>query len=127
MKFKKFFQNWQNVTEYSANKVIYSAGNSADVLYFILSGEVELTLHGESIGIEKAGGIIGEMAMIKSANQSATATAISDVKLVGMDRKQLKQITKANNNFSIHVMAALANRLGAVDRYITEHITPTNN
>jgi CRP/FNR family cyclic AMP-dependent transcriptional regulator len=127
MKFGKFFQNWQDVTEYSANQVIYSAGKPADVLYFILSGEVELTLHGESISIEEAGGIIGEMAMLKSATQSTTATAISEVKLVGMDRKQLKHVTKNNNNFSIHVMAALANRLGAVDRYITEQITAANN
>ena len=123
MKFQKLFQDWQDVEEFSAGSTVYSSGEPAEDLFFICSGEVELSLHGVSLGIEKRGNIIGEMAMMKSAKQSVTASAVSDLKLARINRKQLKRVIKGNNAFSIHVMSALAKRLRDVDRFITKQIT----
>lgn len=122
MKFQKIFQNWQNFEEFSAGSTIFSSGEPADALYFIYSGEVELSLHGVSLGIEKPGNIIGEMAMMESARQNVTANAISDLKLARIDRNQLKDVIKGNNSFSVHVMSTFAKRLRDVDLFITQHI-----
>jgi CRP/FNR family cyclic AMP-dependent transcriptional regulator len=125
MKFFELFQNWENLEEHNAQSVIFSAGETSEVLYFILSGEIELTLNGESLGIEHKGGVIGEMAMIPSATQSATATALGAVRLARIDHDQLKKMASASTEFSLHVMSVLANRLKAVDQYISTHFNQT--
>ena len=123
MKFLDTFQTWEDMVEFSAQTVIFAERDPADVMYVIISGEVELTLHGQRLGTEGKGGIIGEMAMINSATRNATATALTDVKLARLDHKQFKGFISKDSKFSLHVMAVLANRLRAVDRYITKQIT----
>jgi CRP-like cAMP-binding protein len=122
MKFLNLFRHWEDVEEYRARSVIYSERDPADVLYFVLSGEVELSLQGKTLNIEKESGIIGEMAMFSSATRNATATALTKVKLARLDREQFRQLIGKNPEFSLHAMAVLANRLRAVDNYITNHI-----
>ena len=119
MRFLDMFRDWENTEEYDARTVIFSERDPADVMYVILSGEVELTLHGEPLGAEGEGGIIGEMAIINSATRSATATTLSKVKLARLDRNEFKALIADNTEFSLHVMAVLANRLRAVDQYIS--------
>ncbi len=126
MKFLKLFKGWEDVAEYPAHTVIFSAGDPADVMYYILSGEVELTLHGESISIDSAGDIIGEMAMVPTATRSATATSLSDVKLARLSHQQLSELAIENTGFSLHVMRILANRLRSIDKYITTHIAQSD-
>ena len=122
MSFMEMFRNWKAVEEYRAGAVIFSEREPADVMYVILSGEVELTLHGEPLGAEGEGGIIGEMAMINSATRSATATTLTKVKLARLDRVQFRALIDKNTDFAIHVMAVLANRLRAVNEFVTSHL-----
>jgi CRP/FNR family transcriptional regulator len=119
MKFFGMFRDWQDAEEYSAGTVIFLERDPAEVMYVIISGEVELSLHGEPLGTESEGGIIGEMAMINSATCGATATALTEVKLARLDRDQVKALIDKNTEFALHVMAVMANRLRAVDEYIT--------
>jgi CRP-like cAMP-binding protein len=119
MRFLEMFRDWKNTEEYDARTMIFAERDPADVMYVILSGEVELTLHGEPLGAEGEGGIIGEMAMINSATRSATATTLSKVKLARLDRDEFKSLITDNTEFSLHVMSVLANRLRAVDQYIS--------
>jgi len=119
MNFLEMFRDWEDIEEYRARTVIFSERDPADVMYVILSGEIELTLHGEPLGAEGEGGIVGEMAMINSATRSATATTLTKVKLARLDRDQFRKFIAENTDFSLHVMAVLANRLRAVNNYIT--------
>ena len=119
MRFLDMFRDWENTEEHDARTVIFSERDPADVMYVILSGEIELTLHGEPLGAEGEGGIIGEMAIINSATRSATATTLSKVKLARLDRDEFKALIADNTEFSLHVMAVLANRLRAVDQFIS--------
>ena len=113
------FQNWQEVEEFDPEAVIFTEGDPADELYVILAGEVALTLHGESLGSERKGSIIGEMAMLESATRNATATARGKVKLAKIDRRQLQKLIRESPEFSLRAMTVLANRLRAVDQYIS--------
>ena len=119
MNFLELFRDWEDIEVFRARTVIFSERDPADVMYVILSGEIELTLHGEPLGAEGEGGIIGEMAMINSATRSATATTLTKVKLARLDRDQFRALVGENTDFSLHVMAVLANRLRAVNKYIT--------
>ena len=119
MKFLELFHDWEDTEKYRSGTVIFAERDPADVMYIILSGEVELTLHGEPLGAEGEGGIIGEMAMINSSTRSATATTLTKVKLARLDREQFRVFIHENTEFALHVMAVLANRLRAVNEYIT--------
>jgi CRP-like cAMP-binding protein len=118
MNVRKLLGDWEDIVEYPAQTVVFSERTPSDLLYVILSGEVELTLNGKSIGIETEGGIIGEMAMIDSASRNATATTLTSARLARLNPKQLKKLVSRNAKFSLHVMGVLANRLRAVDNYI---------
>lgn len=122
MKFLELFRGREDLLRFPAQTVIFTEGAPVDVMYVIVSGEVELTLHGERLGVEGEGGIIGEMALIRSATRNATATALTDVKLARLDRKQFERLISENSKFALHVMSTLANRLRAVDKYITSHM-----
>ncbi|MBT8049410.1 MAG: cyclic nucleotide-binding domain-containing protein [Xanthomonadales bacterium] len=122
MKFMDLFHDWDDVVEFEAGAVVFSERDPADAMYVVLSGEVELTLHGEPLGAECTGGIFGEMAMINSATRSATATTLTKVRLARLEREQFRNFISKNSDFSLHVMAVLANRLRAVDKYITTKI-----
>ncbi|MEE4216357.1 MAG: cyclic nucleotide-binding domain-containing protein [Xanthomonadales bacterium] len=119
MTYLDLFDGWVNMEEFAAGSLIYSEKEPADVLYVILSGEVELTFHGIALGKEQTGGLIGEMAMINSATRNCSATALSDVSLARLNREQFRELLDRSSEFSFHAMATLAHRLRAVDRFIS--------
>ena len=93
-------------------------------MYVVISGEVELTLVGEPLGMEGAGGIVGEMAMTHpQGTRSETATAISKVKLARLNRDQFRKIVSENTDFAFHVMAVLANRLIVANTFIARALS----
>ena len=94
------FRDWANTEEFDARTVIFTEGDPANVVYVVISGEIELTLHGEPLGAEGEGGIIGEMALIDSATRSATATTLTRVKLARLDRDRFKALISENTEFS---------------------------
>jgi CRP-like cAMP-binding protein len=122
MKFHHIFRNWKDICDVGAGQVIFAQGDPADAMYFILAGEVELNLGGESFAVEGAGGMIGETALLGSGSRSGTATARTDARLARLDREQLKQLMGSDTDFALHVMAGFANRLRAVDTYISTHL-----
>ena len=124
MNIRELFRDWHQVEELPADSVIFSEGDSADVLYVVLSGKVRLTLHGSELSVEDEGGIIGEMAMLDTATRNSTATCVGTVLLARLDRSQLIELTRSNSEFSLYVMSVLANRLRAVDDYISARIGP---
>ncbi len=125
MRFLEQFRDWEDVKEHGVRSVVFSERDSADVMYVVLSGEIGLTLHDEPLGVESKGGIIGEMSMIDSATYGATATTLSKVKLARLDRGQVEDFIGKNSEFALHVMEAMANRLRAVDNYITTQLAHT--
>ena len=122
MKFHHIFHSWKDTREFGAGECIFAEGDPADAMYVILSGEVELILGGEPFGVEAAGGMIGETALLGAGSRSGTANARTDVRLARLDREQLKELMSKNTDFALHVMAGLASRLRAVDRYISTHL-----
>jgi CRP-like cAMP-binding protein len=64
------------------------------------------------------------MALFESATRSATATALTDVKLARLDRNQLAQFMNESTEFSQQVMTVLANRLRVVNEYIATNLGP---
>lgn len=115
---QELFDNWNDAVEYSAGAVVISQDTQINDLFLVLSGEIELSLHGKPLGKESTGGIIGEMAMIGSSTGNPTAQALTDVVLARMSRDQFNHMIATHPEFSLHALTAMARRLRAMNSFI---------
>jgi CRP-like cAMP-binding protein len=122
MHYLDLFEGWADIEDFAARAVLFSENEPADHLYVILEGDVELTFHGEPLGIEKRGGIVGEMAIIREGTRNSSATAVTPVRAARLDRNDFKDLIDRDSGFAFHAMSTLANRLRAVDRFISQQI-----
>lgn len=124
MKFiQELFSKWTETVQFPADTIVMSETGSADVLFVVLSGELELSLRGEVMGQVSAGGIIGEMAMTGAAAGNPTVRAITEVSLARLNRDQFDHLVATNPEFSQHALASLANRLRTANAFVSAKLT----
>jgi CRP-like cAMP-binding protein len=102
--------------DYRAGDVIFREGDPAQELFIIQSGEVEIRLGNRVLEKLPQYSIFGEMALIDAAPRSATAVAVSDVKLVPVGEKQLLFLISNTPHFALNVMRVMARRLRATNK-----------
>ena len=107
----ELFGDWQDQIEYAKGDLIFQERDPADAMYVVIEGEVELFKGDEPLGAERAGGIVGEMALISNSIRSATARVIEPSRLARISRDQFRDVIVKNPDAALHVMAVLANRL----------------
>jgi CRP/FNR family transcriptional regulator, cyclic AMP receptor protein len=95
------------VREFKAGDVIFRQGDDAKELFVIQHGKVEIRY-----------AIFGEMALIDSAPRSATAVAVSDVKLVPVGEKQFLFLISHTPHFALNVLRVMARRLRTSNRTV---------
>jgi CRP/FNR family cyclic AMP-dependent transcriptional regulator len=98
-----------------AGEVIFRAGDVADRLFVIKSGEVSIQLGNRTLAELPANSIFGEMALIDASPRSATAVAKTDVELVPVSEKQFLFLVSQTPFFALKVMRTLARRLRATN------------
>lgn len=99
------------VRSYKAGDVIFEQGDKAEELFVIQSGSVEIRLGNRVLDTLPALSIFGEMALIDHSPRSATAVAVTDVRLVPVGEKQFLFLVSRTPHFALNVMRALARRL----------------
>lgn len=99
------------VRTYKAGDVIFRQGDAAEELYVIQSGQVEIRLGNRLLDTLPEHSIFGEMALIDGAPRSATAVAVTDVRIVPVGEKQFLFLVSRTPHFALNVMRALAQRL----------------
>jgi CRP-like cAMP-binding protein len=82
-----------------------------DQMYFLLDGEVELTVSKARVGVVRQGEIFGEMALITRMPRTATAKAKTDCRLVTLDKDQLQATLQAAPEFGLLLMSIMIARL----------------
>ena len=73
--------------ELSDGEVLFSAGDVGDRYYVIAGGQVRMTSEGAEIAVRGPGEGFGELALLHPIGRTATATAVGDVELLGIDRQ----------------------------------------
>ncbi len=91
--------------------LIFSEGDDGDVMYGLVSGEVELRVNGRYLSTIMENEIFGEMALLDNSARSASAIAIKPATVAVISKDRFLEMVKANPDFSLEVMSTLAQRL----------------
>ena len=104
------FNSDQNYKAFKAGEIIFEMGDSADFMYVVTEGFVEILKNDEVFDRTEVGDIVGEMALIDDSPRSATARAGSNCKLVPVDSDRFIKLIAATPYFALQVMAIMAER-----------------
>ncbi len=80
-------------------------------IYLLLEGEVGVLAKNERIATIGAGEIFGEMASMGRTPRSASAVAMSDCRVIGLDDGQFHAALGRNPGFALMLMSIMAGRL----------------
>jgi CRP/FNR family cyclic AMP-dependent transcriptional regulator len=93
---------------------LFKEGEEGDALYVVLEGSVQVlkkdrTGTNQELAKMGDGSVLGEMSLVAgSANRSATALALTDVKLVRVSSERFSKLLKANTVGALKVVHNLA-------------------
>ncbi len=104
---------------YQRGDVLFWEGERGDAMYLIRAGRV-VVLKGDPetptvLGYRGPGEIIGEMALLESQTRSATNVALSELRLLRIDRNGFRELIRANPDISLTIMSMLSARLRVAD------------
>jgi hypothetical protein len=92
-----------------AGRTVFAAGDTADRLYFLAQGKVELPEVGRTL---EAGQMFGEIAFFSpDRRRSSSARCMTDCTLLSIDEATFKQLVYQNPDFGLHVVRLIAGRL----------------
>lgn len=124
---------------YKEGAVIFLENDPGREMFFILEGTVEITktykemeifggtkLHLGSntrvLGTLTRGDFFGEMALINDKERSATAMALTDLKVIVITKETFESVVKQSNDLLLQILRSLSNRIREGNRYI--RLTP---
>ncbi len=104
---------------YRRGEVLFWEGERGDAMYLIRAGRV-VVLKGDLeaptvLGYRGPGEIIGEMALLEGQTRSATNIALSELRLLRIDRDGFRELIRANPDISLTIMSMLSARLRVAD------------
>ncbi|HEY5894513.1 MAG TPA: cation:proton antiporter [Chthoniobacterales bacterium] len=97
---------------------IIRAGDAADAVYFISSGEVEVSVAGRRIKLG-AGDFFGEMALISGQPRSADVTALDYSKFATLSQRDFRQFLRRYPDIREQI-ASLATQRGEMNRQLLD-------
>ena len=97
---------------FSTGEVIFQAGERSDVMYGIVSGEVEILVDGKVVETIYQGDVFGEGVLLHLDHQrDSTAIAKTDSLLAFLDREHFMFAVQQTPMFALEVMKSYSDRL----------------
>ena len=101
---------------------IIRVGDVADAVYFISSGEVEVTVKGHRIKLGP-GGFFGEMALLSGQTRTADVTALDYSKFLTLSQRDFREFLRKYPQLRRQI-AELAAQRGEMNRQFSEELPP---
>jgi CRP/FNR family transcriptional regulator, cyclic AMP receptor protein len=111
MKVTGLFRNAQQTIEVPAGATIFQQGDVGDVMYGVISGEVELRIGDQPVRTRGPDDVFGELALIDGHPRTASAVAVTDCSLATIDQRHFLFLVHETPMFALQVMASLAERM----------------
>ena len=115
----EFFEVAQELSV-AKGATLFREGDDGDALLVILEGEVAVTRKGIELARLSRHNVLGEMSLMGEGEvRSATATALSDIKVLNVPSKRVQKMLKADHVAALKVVVNLAQvmskRLAAIN------------
>jgi CRP-like cAMP-binding protein len=115
--------------DYAAGAVLFEEGQSADCMYVIQHGEVEIRRRvGDSarvIAVLSDGEFFGEMAILNGRARSATAVTRGPSTLLLIDGRTFEAMLRARPEIAMRIIKSLAARLESANQHVELLLLPT--
>lgn len=118
----------------SAGTLLFKEGDKGDALYFILEGSLEITQTSGAdreivLATFKPGDYFGEMSLLDEKPRSASARAVTDCRLLALDREDFAVLLEKNPAIALQLSRAISERLRKTtpftNRVIPQEVTET--
>lgn len=96
-----------------AGDKLFLKGESADAMYVVVSGTVEVLMFGRILERVERGGIVGEMALIDGDARCAAALTECETEVIAISRGDFLDMVRAEPRFALSVLEVMARRLRA--------------
>ncbi len=108
----EIFQTSPSPKIFAAGEIIFSDGDSGDVMYGLLEGKVEISVNGKILETIYQGDIFGEGALVHlDSKRASNAIAKTDCKLAFMERKNFLFAVQQTPMFALEVMRSYSDRI----------------
>jgi len=97
----------RNFSEYKDGDVIFQAGDSANFVYLVISGDVKLKFKNSSkLIFKRTNDFFGDFEINKGTSRASSAVAVSDCVLFRIDKDTLKKILSFENQIFLNMKSA---------------------
>ena len=107
--------NLREVT-FKGGQEVTSEGGGGVGFFVIQEGEATVSVHGDERGKLRAGDYFGEIALIARTDRTATITADSDLRCLGMTSWDFRPLVESNGSIAWKLMRALAKKIQVVEQ-----------
>jgi CRP/FNR family cyclic AMP-dependent transcriptional regulator len=94
-----------------ATTTIMREGEVDPCMYVVLSGEISVSMQGTFVERVGVGGILGEIGLVNNAPRAASATALTEVRLLPIGRDDFMNLVRSHPAFVVSLLRAIATRL----------------
>jgi CRP/FNR family cyclic AMP-dependent transcriptional regulator len=117
----------KTIAEYRKDQIVFSQGDVADAVFYILKGEIKLTVVSEQgkeavVGIMGAGHFFGEGCLNGHPLRTATATAIDDCLITRIPKASMIAVMHDEPEFSQLFMVHLLSRNGRIEEDLIDQL-----
>lgn len=117
--------------DYAEGEAIFKQGDTADALYIVKLGEIEIFMRNENGEVILAtlgpGNFFGELGVLDNAPRSASARVCKTSTLYTLPRKVLLQFLQNNPAASLRILSVVTSRLRHADEQMTRLVTRNVN
>lgn len=122
---KNFFDDNGSIAKFNKDDIIYQEGQNSNFIYLIVSGVVKcfkLDENGKELttALHKEDDLFGYTSFTHNIPYQETASAISDVELVGLSKSDLKEVLNKNHNVTLELIQLLTEDLSGVKNQLLE-------
>ena len=103
---------------FDAGEKVFLEDDFGTGLFVVKSGRVDVITYGTVLENVRAGGIVGEMALIDDGPRSAAAIAAEPTEVLAIDKRTFLELIRAEPEFALHVMRILTNRLRRMNKQL---------
>ncbi|MEW6740641.1 MAG: YhjD/YihY/BrkB family envelope integrity protein [Nitrospirota bacterium] len=104
---------------YGSGETVFKEGGKGNDMFYVLSGSVAISRHGQILRMIKQGEYFGEMSMLLNAPRTADAVAAENgTQLISISKNNFENILREEPKIVISILKEMALRLKTTNEYL---------